>query len=115
MEISKPNENGVLNVGLRVIVARHGAHSHTAVNIALCEDGLYRMSIELHYSYGGFGGPICLDDIGHPTVAAAETAGIEALLQRWEKPFACDPDSVHTELRMMREALESRSRQPSLL
>jgi hypothetical protein len=39
---------------------------------------------------------------------------MEALLRRWPKPFPTDPSSVHDELRLMREQIESQLRQPSL-
>lgn len=52
MDISVPNANGVLPEGLHEVVARKN-RSYAAINIALCEDGLYRMSVELRYSYGG--------------------------------------------------------------
>lgn len=114
MEISQPNEHGVLKAGHREIVARHGDRYYAAVNVALCEDGLYRQSTSMMYSYGGFTGPVSLDSPGFTTVTAAIDAGLEDLLQRWHKPFPTEPDSVHNELNDMRQQVEARLKQPSL-
>ena len=113
MELSKPNQNGVLETGRREVVATYG-RSYAAVELALCEDGLYRFSVELFYSYGGFCGPICHTAEGFATAAAARTAGLEKLLRKWHRPFASDPASVHEELRILREQVEGQLRQPSL-
>ena len=113
MDISVPNCNGVLPEGLHDVLARRN-RSYAAVNIALCEDGLYRMSVELRYSYGGFSGPIRLDDEGYPSLDAARTAGLRELLEQWPKPFASEPQSVHDELITMRDQVEVRLQQPSL-
>jgi hypothetical protein len=113
IDISTPNAHGVLDEGRREIVARPG-RAYAAVNVAWCDDGLYRSSVELHYSYGGFSGPIVEGDPGYPTFDAAKTAGLEELLRRWHKPFSSDPQSVREELRILREQIESRLRQPCL-
>jgi hypothetical protein len=113
MDISKPNMNGVLPEGLHDVVARRN-RAYAAVNIALCDDGLYRMSVEMNYSHGGFSGPISIDDEGFATLAAARLAGLEELLRRWHKPFRSDPQTVHDELADMRQQVEARLRQPTL-
>jgi hypothetical protein len=113
MDISKPNHNGVLPEGRHNVVARRN-RSYAAVNIALCEDRLYRMSVELRYSYGGFSGSIGIHDEGYPTLDAARTAGLEELLRRWHTPFPSDPQTVHDELADMRRQIEAHIRQPSL-
>jgi hypothetical protein len=113
MDIAKPNEHGVLQGGRHEIVARHH-RAYAAVNIALCEDGLYRFSTELHYSYGGFCGPILVDDPDYPSLDAALNAGLEEMLRKWRQPFPSDPAGVHEELRILREQVEARLRQPTL-
>lgn len=113
MEISKPNENGVLETGRREVVATYGRF-YAAVEFARCEDGLYRFGIELHYSYGGFGTPIFDTAEGFATEAAARTAALEELLRKWHQPFPSDPASVHEELRILREQVERQLSQPSL-
>jgi hypothetical protein len=113
MEISIPNENGVVTDGHREIVASLG-RAYAAIEIAHFEDGLYRFSTSLQYSYGGFGGPIFADDEGYATFALARIAGLEQLLQRWHKPFPSEPQSVHVELRIMREQIGAQLCQPTL-
>lgn len=113
MQVSKPNHHGVLPEGHYEQVARHG-RAFAAVSFALCEDGCYRYSVELHYSVGGFCGPITLDVQAFATLDAARTAALEELLRRWHKPFPSDPASVHEELRILRGQVEARLRQPSL-
>ena len=113
MDISTPNENGCLDVGCTEMVARLG-RSSAEVNIALGEDGRYRYSVSVVYSYGGFGSPISAEDDGFADMQTSKTAGMEDLLRRWPKPFPTDPSSVHDELRLMREQIESLLRQPSL-
>ena len=114
MDISKPNDYGALNGGILRIVARHGARSYAGVKIAFCEDGFFRFSIELQYSYGGFGGPVFDTSDGYTTEAAAETAGTENLLRKWPKAFGSEPASVHEELLAMRRQIEAQLLQPSL-
>lgn len=84
------------------------------VNVALCEDRLYRFSTSMMYSYGGFSGPVFSDGPGFATIAAAIDAGLEDLLRRWHKPFPSEPQSVHDELNDMRQQMEARLRQPLL-
>jgi len=110
---SKPNDCGVFEAGCREIVATRG-RAFAAVNIALCDDGLYRCGVEMHYAHGGFSFPIMFDATGYPTRDAARTAGIERLLRCWHTPFPSDPDSVRSELDDMRRQIEARLQQPSL-
>jgi hypothetical protein len=114
MEISIPNENGVLDPTVEEIVARHG-RSHAEIPIALCEDGLYRQSASLHYSYGGFSSPISIEDIGYASIADARTAGLEELLRRWHTPYPSYPRSVHDELADLRQQIVNQLQQPMLL
>ncbi|MBS0265377.1 MAG: hypothetical protein JSS02_25810 [Planctomycetes bacterium] len=113
MDISIPNEWGALKTSHKEIVARHG-RSYAGVNVAFCEDGLYRQYPHLFYSYGGFCGPANIKDPGYATVAEAVNAGLEELLRRWHKPFPQEPQSVHDELAELRSQVETRIRQPSL-
>ncbi len=113
MEVSKPNQYGVLETGRREVVATYGRF-YAAVELALCEDGLYRSSVELFYSYGGFCSPIFDTAEGFATEAAARTAALEELLRKWHRPFPSEPASVHEELRILREQVERHLSQPSL-
>lgn len=97
----------------REIVARRG-RAYAAVNLAQCEDGLFRYSAEPHYSHGGFAGPISFHAAGHATLAAARAAGLAELLSRWPPPFPSDPHAVRVELADLRRQIESRRRQPTL-
>jgi hypothetical protein len=113
MEISTPNENGVLSKGSEEVVARRG-RSNAVVSIALCDDGLYRQTVSLLYSYGGFCGPIRADDPGYGPLDDARTAGLEELLRRWPTAWVSEPQSVHDELADLRRQVEAQLRQPSL-
>jgi hypothetical protein len=113
MNVSKPNEHGVLATERREVVATYGRF-YAAVELALCEDGLYRFSVELFYSYGGFGGPISDTAQGFATEATARMAAIEELLRKWHRPFPSDPATVQAELRILREQVEAHLSQPSL-
>jgi hypothetical protein len=113
MDVSSANENGVVAKDTHEVIARIG-RCYAAVNLALCEDGLYRYSVEMQYSYGGFSGPIWIESEGYPTASAARTAGLEELLHRWYKPFPSDPQSAQDELRILREQIEAQLKQPSL-
>lgn len=114
MQVSKPNQYGAMKADYEETVARHGDRFFARVNVALCEDGLYRFSTSMMYSYGGFGGPVFSDCPGFATIAAAIDAGLEDLLRCWHKPFPSEPQSVHDELNDMRQQIEARLRQPSL-
>lgn len=114
MQPSESNDCGVLETGCREFVATRG-RAAAAVNIALCDDGLYRCGVEMRYAHGGFSFPIMFDAPGYATFDAARTAGIERLLRSWHTPFASDPDSVRSELEDMRKQLEAHLQQPSLL
>jgi hypothetical protein len=113
MNVSYPNEHGVLEPGHRAVVASRG-RAYAAVNIALREDGRFAYGLEMSYSHGGFMLPICVDRESFSTEEAARTAALDELLRRWHKPFPSEPASVHDELRDLREQVESRLRQPSL-
>lgn len=113
MEISPPNEHGVLTEGCREIVAPHG-RAYAAITIALCDDGLYRIGIEFQYSYGGMSTPVFHGSRGYPTTNAARVAGLESLLRHWHRPNPSDPVSVREELRILREQIENQLTQPTL-
>ena len=113
MEISTPNEFGAITPSHEEMVARHG-RSFAAVKVALCEDGLYRCSTSLMYSYGGFSGPVFIGSPGFSQLTEAVAAGLDELLRRWHTPFPSEPQSVHDELNDMRQQIEARRRQPSL-
>jgi len=113
MQVSYPNEYGILPEGLSETLARHG-RAHATINIALCEDGQFRYGMSLMYSHGGFSSPISASCQGFPSIEAARAAAIERMLSRWHSPFPSDPASVHDELRHLREQLEAHLRQPSL-
>lgn len=113
MQLSVPNEHGVYESSTREMVARQG-RSYAAVNIALCEDGLYRIGLDLHYSYGGFCFPICVDSQGFTSLVEARVAGLESLLARWPRPFPSDPRSVCEELAELHRQVKSHLVQPSL-
>ena len=95
------NENGVYLDYQTEIVAQRG-RSRAEVEIAKCDDGLFRFSIGLHYSYGGFCGPITDEGNGYATYAEAKTAGIANLLEQFPTAWESEPESVHTELRDLR-------------
>lgn len=113
MEISTANEYGAIRATHRETVAQHG-RSFAAVNVALCEDGLFRLSTTLQYSYGGFCGPVFIDSPGYASLSTAMDAGLAELLRRWHKPVASEPQSVHDELAELRRQVEAKLRQPSL-
>ncbi|MBX3396717.1 MAG: hypothetical protein KF841_15275 [Phycisphaerae bacterium] len=113
MQPSKPNAYGVLEPSLREVVATRG-RAFAAVNIALCDDGMYRFGVEMHYAYGGFTFPISIEGPGYATIDAARTAAMECLLRSWHTPIPSDPDIVRAELFEMRQQIEARMRQPSL-
>lgn len=80
MQVSQPNEHGVLPAGQREMLAQRG-RSHAAITLALCDDGLYRYGLDMMYSLGGFGFPISATSQGFPTLDAARAAAIEDLLR----------------------------------
>ncbi|MCC6358749.1 MAG: hypothetical protein IT450_08405 [Phycisphaerales bacterium] len=110
---AKPNDCGVLEPASREVVASRG-RAFAAVNIALCEDGLYRYGVDMMYATGGFGFPIYADAPGYSSLDAARTAALERLLRSWHTPFPSEPESVRAELADMRQQIEARLRQPSL-
>ncbi len=113
MEITESDENEVVEPARREVVASHG-RSFAEVDIALFQDGLYRYSTRLRYSYGGFGGPIFEDSEGFSSYQQAREAALKDLLRCWHKPFPSEPQSVHVELNAMRQQIEDQLRQPSL-
>lgn len=113
MQPTSPNAHGILDAGGREVVATRG-RAYAAVSIALCEDGLYRCGVEMHYSHGAFSFPITIEGPGYATIDAARTAALERLLRSWHKPFPSDPESVRAELSEMRQQIEARLRQPTL-
>jgi hypothetical protein len=113
LEISHPNENGVLSAGYRECIGRVG-RSHATIEFALDADGRYRFGIELHYSCGGFAWPIKSDGEAFPTMAAARDGAMQELLARFPIAWESEPQSVHDELRTLRAQVEATLRQPSL-
>jgi hypothetical protein len=78
------------------------------------DDGLFRFSTSLNYSYGGYAGPICADDKGFESAALARDAAIAEVLAWLATDRYRDPQSARNELQAMRDALEEMMRQPSL-
>lgn len=89
--------------------------SHAKVMVARCDDGRFRFAIDFQYSYGGFSGPVTDHGEGHATPEQAKEAAIERLLARWPEAWASEPESVHRELRLLREEVEALQQQPLLL
>lgn len=113
MQPSKPYECGVLDAGLREVVATHG-RGYAAIRIALCDDGLYRIGVEMHYAHGGFAFPVSIHAEGFATLDAGRTAALVLLLRSWHAPFPSETESVQAELADMRAQVEARLRQPTL-
>jgi hypothetical protein len=112
LECSVANENGVLEKGIFEEAARYGRW-YASIAVARAEDGRYRHSEELLYSYGGFASPVWEDTDSYATLSEARTAAFEKLLRR----FPCGrhgPESARNELRILREQIEAKLRQPSL-
>jgi hypothetical protein len=107
------NENGVYTGYQTEVIAQRG-RSVAEVHIAQCDDGLYRMEIRFHYSYGGYCGPITDHGEGFLTYQQAKEAGIKRLSDKLHKPFPTEPDSVKAELADLRQQIESHMVQPSL-
>jgi hypothetical protein len=113
MQVSRPNENDVLETGCREVVASRG-RAYAAISIALREDGRYAYGLDMNYSHGGFCFPITVTGESFATKEAARTAALAELLRHWYTPFPSEPQSVHDELRIMREQVQAHLRQPSL-
>lgn len=113
MEISKPNEWGAMKAGHEDIVARRGRW-FAKVKVALCEDGLYRQSTSMQYSYRGHGGPVFTSTPGYRTLAEAIDAGIDELLEKWPRHCHGEPQSANDERDALRQQVEARRCQPSL-
>ena len=107
------NENGVYLDYQTETVAALG-RSRAEVKIAKCDDGLYRYSLDVQYSYGGFSGPITDHGDGYPNHEQAKMAGISELLECFPTAWGSEPQSVHAELQQLREQVEAHIRQPSL-
>lgn len=107
------NENGVYLNYQTETVASVG-RSSAKIEIAHCEDGLYRYALDVRYSYGGFCGPITDDGDGYVTHEAAKAAGIEQLRRRLPKPGPSEPQTAHAELKAMLNQLAAHDRQLSL-
>lgn len=112
-DVASPNDVGVYKKYQTEVVARHN-RSAASVDIAQCTDGMYRFSVSVMYSYGGFSGPITDKTQGHETYDAARKAGVSELMRRFPKGWPSDPHSVHVELEAMRKQLEEHVRQPTL-
>lgn len=113
MQVSTPNDNGVIEEGHRETVAQRG-RAHATITIALCEDGFFRYGLDMMYSYGGFGFPIRMDDESFASFATARNAALAAMLCHLPKAFPSEPAIVLEELRELRDQLEGHVRQPSL-
>lgn len=111
--MQQPNQNGVYAAEIVDQMARVG-HSYANIEIAQCDDGLYRYAFNCMYSLGGFCGPITKHTMGFESLDALRNEALAALIGRFPKPFASDPTSVHAELREMKQQLENHFRQPSL-
>jgi hypothetical protein len=112
-EICIANEWGAVTGGTDEIVAQRG-RSYAAIRVGLCEDGLYRMTTALQYSYGGHCGPIFLSTLGYTSFAEARTAAMEKLIRTWPKGNLHEPQSVLQELADLREQVAVQLQQPSL-
>lgn len=111
--MTQANENGVYEIEIVEELARRG-RSYASVRIAQCDDGLFRFALDMMYSYGGFCGPITDHTLGFETAALAKDEATALLLERFPKPWASEPQSVHDELREMKAQIEARIRQPTL-
>ena len=88
--------------------------SYAAVHLCQCEDGRYRYALDMIYSYGGFGGPISVQNEGYPTPREATDTAARELLRRFPTAWADEPQSVHDELRELKAQIEQRLSQPKL-
>lgn len=113
MQTSTLSDRNIYPATSREIVAQLG-RSFAEIRFAYCDDGLFRFSLALQYSYGGYGGPIFAGAEPYPDIATARVAALEQLLADWPKPFAGDPASVHEELRLLRQQIAAKLSQPTL-
>lgn len=113
MEPSQLIDNRYYSSTAAEIVARNG-RSYAEIRFAYCDDGQFRFSLGLQYSYGGFGGPVFAASPAYPTLAAARSAGLESLLAQWPSEHWWEPANAHEELRLMREQVAARLYQPTL-
>jgi hypothetical protein len=113
ISMRRANENGVFKVEATEELARRG-RAFAAVRLCQCNDGLYRYSLDMAYSYGGFCGPISVSCKGYTTYSEAKDAGTAELLRRFPKARPSEPQSVHDELRELKVQIEHRHREPTL-
>ena len=111
--MSAPNACGVYEPQYTIELARIG-RSVASITIAQCQDGQFRYATHLHYSYGGFSGPITDRSAGFASRRDAEDAALGDLVRRFPQTNASDPTSVHAELKALRARVEEVVRQPSL-
>jgi hypothetical protein len=79
------------------------------------EDGLYRYSLSLRYSHGGFSGPISARDTGFATIQNAKAAAVSEILERLQRFHSNgDPEHAQKELRELKSQIEKSFREPSL-
>lgn len=85
--MKEPNQNGVYEPDTTEEVARCG-YSYAAIRLCHCSDGLYRYSLDVTYSYGGFSGPIFDSQDGFVSYSAAKDAALNKLIERVPKAWA---------------------------
>ena len=112
--MAKPNKHGVYEPEHTEEIARV-KRSFASVDLAQCDDGLWRFSIDISWSVGGICGPITKRDPGHPSPELALGAGIEHLLERFPTAWASEAESIKAELASLRAQVVSRVQQPRLL
>lgn len=113
MVTQKPNENGVYEPEITEEVARRG-RSHASIEIAQCDDGLYRFALDVMTSNAGFCGPIHKGTEGYTSVATAKDAAIVKLLVRLPTLKPGEPQSLADELRDLRAQAETALCEPTL-
>ena len=109
----EPNAFGVYEAEITEELARQG-RSFAAIDMCECEDGLFRYALHVHYSSGGFAGPISKQGIGYATLGAARCAAVEDLLKRLPNPSANGPQNIQSELKAMRDDIDKSFQQPGL-
>jgi hypothetical protein len=108
------NEIGIYEAEFKEVIARHG-RAYAEVRLCQCEDGLYRFSIAISYSFGGECGPIFDTSEGYPTFNAAKDAGVQKIIARIPaQSWAGDSPSCKQELKDLKTQAERYFIQPSL-